>query len=541
VSSRSPVFVREATGLVRELSVWDAMFFNILTASIFTFTFYTDPPIAFPGGNMVLATILMTIISLPMFVAYSMLGVSMPRGGGDYMFQSRTLPSVLAFTFGFNGGVFWSLSFIAWAGWWFITSGFAPLLIRLGLLYNNNSLLNLGVWATTVPGLVTITSVLILTVTTFHFFGMRMFVKLQRVMMASVVLCIIAMLYLFASTPTSSFISSFNSALGPLNNSSNYYQSIINTAIASGYNPSPHFSWYNTIGIFSVLQATMVYFYYHLYFGGELKRASQLRRQIIATVGSAVVTGLLVYAFGIWLFLRAVNPAFWNAFAYDSFTGSITHFLPGLPPNIPALATIMTSNIVLILIITVGFMLQSYFIFFNSSLPQSRVLFAMTFDRLFPSWLADVSDRFRSPIKLLLIIMAVGEIWVFLIWYTTWAALFATYLIVNALILLSMLVAILFPFLKKTRHIYESSPASKYKILGIPIITVCGIVGFVLMSVIVWYTLTTPSLGFANEQSEIAMAIGLIVAGIYFYVVKLYRKHRNGIDIELAFREIPPE
>jgi amino acid transporter len=165
----------------------------------------------------------------------------------------------------------------------------------------------------------------------------------------------------------------------------------------------------------------------------------------------------------------------------------------------------------------------------------------MTFDRLFPSWLADVSDRFRSPIKLLLIIMAVGEIWVFLIWYTTWAALFATYLIVNALILLSMLVAILFPFLKKTRHIYESSPASKYKILGIPIITVCGIVGFVLMSVIVWYTLTTPSLGFANEQSEIAMAIGLIVAGIYFYVVKLYRKHRNGIDIELAFREIPPE
>lgn len=534
------VFLRDATGLVKDLSAKDAFFFNVLTVSLLFFTLWTYPPYVFPGGDMTLATVLFVFVSIPMWVVYAMLASAMPRTGGDYIYQSRALPGSFAFALNFSSGVFWTISFLGWAGWWFIFSGFAPLLIRFGLLYNDTALLNLGIWSTTLTGIVVISTVLMVSVAFLHFFGLRLFVKLQKVMFVAVAACSAVLIGIFATTTPSSFATTFNAVMQPLANSTNYYQSTIATAATAGFNANPQFSWFNTIGIFSILSGTMVYFALHVYFGGEVKHGSELKKQLFATVGADLIFGLLVCALGTWLFLRAVGVVFWNSFSFNSYTGSLTSFYPGLPPNIISLATIMTSNPILILIITVGMMLQSYFIFFNSSLPQAREMFAMTFDRMFPAKFADVSDKFHTPIKLILGIMVVGEIWVFLINYTTWAALFATYLAWDIMMFFTMVTGILFPFLKGTKRIYEASPAAKYKMGGIPLISICGVCGLTLLFIIIYFIAATPTLGFANYQSEIAMAAIFLAAFVYYFIVKAYRK-KEGIDIGMIFKEIPPE
>ena len=110
------LFLRKATGLVRGWSVRDSIIYaclatNFVTLGIYEFTF-AGP--AFPKGQLITAILISGVWVSFLVIAYSGLIVTIPRAGGDYVWQSRILGGGIGFV-------------MAATGWWFILWLWAPI------------------------------------------------------------------------------------------------------------------------------------------------------------------------------------------------------------------------------------------------------------------------------------------------------------------------------------------------------------------------------------------------------------------------------
>ena len=76
--------------------------------------------------------------------------------------------------------------------------------------------------------------------------------------------------------------------------------------------------------------------------------------------------------------------------------------------------------------------------------------------------------------------------------------------------------------------------------LGIPWITVTGILGALVSAVLFIAYLIWPELGVYNAVSMVTIIGTIVVCVIYYFIRKAYMKSR-GIDVELAFRQLPPD
>jgi H+/Cl- antiporter ClcA len=106
----------------------------------------------------------------------------------------------------------------------------------------------------------------------------------------------------------------------------------------------------------------------------------------------------------------------------------------------------------------------------------------------------------------------------------------------------------LLPF--RAKALYEASPGAKYKLGDIPLITVLGVLGGVLGIFMVVSYLAAPQLGvlgswdfssFPGSLLPQIIAIGLIVISWVWYAVAKNNQKSKGIDVDFAFKEIPPE
>ena len=80
------LFVRKSTGLVREASALDATIFNAVFsapvgATLAWGVFFALS--AFPGSDLVTATIISFVLNVPVLLMMGLLASSMPRTGGD--------------------------------------------------------------------------------------------------------------------------------------------------------------------------------------------------------------------------------------------------------------------------------------------------------------------------------------------------------------------------------------------------------------------------------------------------------------------------
>ena len=125
-------FVRDATGLVRELSWFDTFLcgFGILNVALGLVQAFAYAPYVFPGSSMAVAF----LIALPgaFFIGLlnALFTAAMPRSGGDYVWVSRSLSPVVGFAVNF----FATFGVIAAAAVniWYMASNFlAPVLYIL--------------------------------------------------------------------------------------------------------------------------------------------------------------------------------------------------------------------------------------------------------------------------------------------------------------------------------------------------------------------------------------------------------------------------
>jgi phosphoglycerol transferase MdoB-like AlkP superfamily enzyme len=122
--------------------------------------------------------------------------------------------------------------------------------------------------------------------------------------------------------------------------------------------------------------------------------------------------------------------------------------------------------------------------------------------------------------------------------YTSWLSGLAAAIGLFIANFVGFLSAVLLPF--RGRRIYETSPIAKYKIAGLPLISVLGVGGMIFALTLIVPMLLNP-LYLANSTVSLSIIVGSIIVGfIAYYASKAIRKTK-GIDLSLAFKEIPPE
>lgn len=173
-----------------------------------------------------------------------------------------------------------------------------------------------------------------------------------------------------------------------------------------------------------------------------------------------------------------------------------------------------------------------------------RTVFAWAFDRVLPEKFADVNERTHSPVPAILLIMTL--VTAMLAWsvlstdFFTWLALGVEAGVVCIVIV--GIAAIAFP--SRRPDLYRSSPAN-VKFLGIPVLYIVAPLAILVMLFLTWCTVTYPALALAGNMDnlwQIPAFMGMIVViGLaIFYAAKFVRRSQ-GIDIDLVYKELPPE
>jgi amino acid transporter len=206
-------------------------------------------------------------------------------------------------------------------------------------------------------------------------------------------------------------------------------------------------------------------------------------------------------------------------------------------------AMVISPNPILVILTGVSFMLASLQITCNCYIGVTRIMVGMSLDRTLPAWLSKISPRFRSPLNAHLLYFLLGVVWLIGYTYlTSWAKLtLGVTFAAGYVFVVSSLAAALLPY--RAKALYEAAPGSQYKLAGIPLVTILGMIGFVFGVIASVAFLWNPGYGLRGEApywGYITVA-GIFVACMAGYWINRYYQRGKGIDLSYAFLEVPPE
>ncbi|MGA2973397.1 MAG: hypothetical protein ABSE39_12370 [Candidatus Bathyarchaeia archaeon] len=270
------VFARKSSGLIRVMSPYSAFAYNVLNIGVIFPWVYLLTLGLWPDANVPLGILITGIFTTFLAVAYAGLAAAMPRTGGDYVFQSRTLKPFIGFAIVSTMIITFFLQWQALGGWLTAILGFAPLFTGLGLTMNNTSLLNLGVWFTTPLGIWVTTAAASTFAAVILIKSFRWFVMAQWVMWYGFLLSFVVMIAFFVLTPTSVFITRFNSAMTILApGTPDYYHYVLTQATQNGFTPVSGFSWASTLFVLPVALTSLGWVGYAQEQAGEIQGTSR--------------------------------------------------------------------------------------------------------------------------------------------------------------------------------------------------------------------------------------------------------------------------
>jgi amino acid transporter len=271
---------------------------------------------------------------------------------------------------------------------------------------------------------------------------------------------------------------------------------------------------------------------------GEVRRVE--RNLPIAIMGSlfvyyfeTILSAVLCYNIMGYDFIHGL--AYLSTYAPDKYPISIGVY----PPTLVALT--LTKNMVLRFLIAVGWVFGVIWPFAISVYVSVRNMFAWSFDRVIPVRIADVSERLHIPLNCVLITGLLSWIFFLLFTYTPFYGYF-----VNATVAASLAFAlvgvggVIFPYVRK--DLFEGAPSIvKKRVAGIPLMSIYGAITAIVFFYLLYVSATLPALGGEITWFSIVPLLALWFVSIpIYYAAKAYRK-KQGIDLGLIFKEIPPE
>jgi amino acid transporter len=529
------------------MSPSSAFVYNVLTMGlIFPWT-YLWAPGALPGGQLVWGILLAMLLEIPIALSYVWLSTSFPRTGGDYVFQSRVFGGGLAFTLVFSGFVIWILQWVALSGWLLAALGFAPLFLGLAAATGNASLVDVSTWFTTPIGIVATSVVNAGLALLILISGFRNYIRLQRVMWVAILVSFATMLLVLVATPAAEVptrLDAFSAAIG---GSATFTADATAAATAAGVELNPAFSLLATLLIAPIAWTSLQWATYSSQQNGEIKSAGSFRDQLYIIIGSLILTGLLLALLAFVLentvgtqFLYVAGSGYWSGVAEASLAGSY------LWPNI--IATALANNIIVTLLIAFGFILNAHQIVHNCYIGMTRVMVAMSFDRLLPDWVSRVHERLHTPVNahVVYFLASIPVIWLYNNFAygegdgaVSWASLtLGVTFACGYVFVATALAGALLPF--RAKAAYDASPGREFTIGGYPLVTVIGLLGAAFGVVFLFLFLTNEQLGLTSQLAYTVVGGVLLFSAAWYFIAKQLRRS-SGINVDYAFKEVPPE
>jgi amino acid transporter len=538
-AGRGGLFVRQSTGLVREASAVDATIFNAVFSAPVGATLAWGVFAAltlFPGADIVVAVIISGIINVPVLIMMALLASSMPRTGGDYVWVSRILSPPLALVSNFGAALSATIGATFWARY-FPVFALGPILVTLGIFFENEQLIEWGnnfqtdglwIFAGAMVMVVLMGGILIAGLkTTFRWQNIFFVIAMAGTFLAFIVL-------LIGSTPQ--FETNFNALNGEFGGGT--MTEVIAAVGATGAQPEPG-NMDATLPTVFIVMTFMMWNWWSVYLSGELKSASNRGRQMKIMFG-ALAWDVVFIALGVILLFKVTGYDFMVAVSQANEAYAIPqapwyHFMASLVYNAPVLTFLIVGS----------FMFWSLPAMVGNTFMPIRTLFAWSFDRLLPERLSDVNERTHSPVVAIVVEMVI--ITGMLIWsisstdFITWLTLGVLAGVVCVVIV--GVAAILFP--TRRPDLYKASPAN-ITFAGIPVLYIVAPLSILVMLFLAWCTLAYPALALGGDFDanwwQVPAFMGMIVViGLAVYFIAKFVRRSQGIDIDLVYKELPPE
>jgi basic amino acid/polyamine antiporter, APA family len=519
------LFVRNATGLVRELSAFDA--FNLVFSAVLIPVGITEvmafTPMFWPHANMLLSFLFATPLVLACGLVYLYFTVIMPRSGGDYVWVSRTLNPFLGFFTNFS----LTFVFLTWIAFNF-TYMLSVMLPALAYVagWHSSALL------TPSNGeMMVIATVLTAAFTVLMIFGVRVVARYMVVTFAIVWLGMIIWLILMAAGSHGHFVSSWNAHSGTT------YTAIIDKARGLGFSSAGGIGWVATI--FGMIYSFQVYtgFQWTGYFAGEIRN---VRRTATTSIIGALLVSAIGYVVGVGLIYKYYGFKFFGASVFMGLGGGSSHYSLKFLPYLPSLVNFLPGPSWLLVFITLCFLISILWWTPTGFMLGTRNMFAWSFDRLAPEKLTSVSDRFHTPVIATIVIGCIVEVLNYLNIYQGLGAYLLNIIAVMgvAFIIVSLAAAVM-PWRRPQMH-GQAPGWSRAKVAGIPVITIVAAISAISWGFVIYVAFHT---GFGGTfglkpmvEAFTAPAIGIV----YYICARLVRK-QQGMKLGPTFAEIPPE
>jgi len=531
-SATPEVFSRKASGLVRVGSTLDVFIFNVGLVSVGIAIAYNQyyGPSLYPGAQPWISTLLAALGMLFVAAAFYCWSVVFPRSGGVYVFLSRTINPGVAFVMSLIETII-LLYYAALAAGLIVQVGLSSFFGTVGTVARSSTLTSWGQTIAKPQGVFWIGTLIIVLAGALLASGTRRYFTFQRVLfvIAVVGLAVIAVVMLTGSQ--AGFRSSLTSLTGL------HYNQVIAAAQKHGYVPAATSfaeSWkfiiWPLLPLLGAVQSVGI--------GGEVKKVR--KSQLFGMLGAVVATGLVIALFAI-LSNKDFGYNFQGAVAYNSLTG--VPATTSTAPYFAVLAGILGHNVLLSGIVLATFAAWIWFWIPAEMAYTTRSMIAWSFDRVAPDKLGFVSESVHTPVVAIGVSTAGAIVFMWLIAFkaVTFLTFIEVLLIVWGTVMIS---AVLFPI--RRRQLYESSPAKNFRLGGVPIMPAAGVISAVFFAVMFWLLWRDPiAAGPLIKPSkmpvEFWITLGAIVVGAAWYLwVRAYRR-RQGINISLAFQQIPIE
>lgn len=508
--------------------VWyslDALLYNMMVMNIlmgFALAFLTAC-LLWPRGSWVVATAISAVFCSAEALVYALLGSSMPRSGGEYYFQARILSvgagSVFCFSAIVLGGTLW----VAVTGWCASHLAVAPLLVALGVATHSEGLVHAAVWVQGAWGVLLLSMVVIVWSAVAIISGLRTCATLQRVfwVMAGVTMVGVVAGLLAAGHPGSLPV----------------YREATARAIRLGFSPGSGWGLSQTLAILPLASYMLVYAGWSTLQAGETKKAFELREQLKVVLGAMLASAFLSALFG-GLVVEKFGAQTLGAGAFLFF-----HHPDKMPmPTVPFLwfaagsASARAFGLVVALMFNALFWMNAP----NCTLAASRVLMAMSSDRVLPRWVGHLHSTTKAPIKAITLfsVMCLPPCTIYA-FTGYWRLTLNTVALVNIIAFaMTCAAGAAFPFVR--RELYRESTAAPHEILGIPAITLAGSIFVLFTAGVVWRYAVDPGLSLGLGLAvPFLTALGLYAASFALYVTsRVYRRTRQGTELEVWFTDV---
>ena len=532
-----PIFSRTATGLVRQVSLLQQIVFNLASSNALGLglVFFLSVVVLFPRANIYIAMLIAGFGSFFVWTTFALLTSAIPRVGGDYTINSRVLPPWLALggnIGSFMGGLFGVPIF----GYFMATLALSPALAVVGGVSDSSTLTRWSTYfSTSHKNVVFITTLgIVAIVSLLSYLGTRLVMRVATVMVVIAAAGFFVDMLILLFTSHSHFVNSVNSVAGP-----GAYEKTLKAGASSGAYPDHGYSTKMTIGAIYYALTISIYIYWGTYLSAEFKRGGQRRRQLAAMWGAGLGNlGVLLLA--ILIFMKTVGYDFF----VSAFSGNLD--APGAASGVGSagyvyFAGLVASNTALVAILSFAFLGWFLPACFTQAAMVQRAIMTWSFHGLLPKRFASVNDRTHTPGVAILTTAVVSiplAVWI------AYSDNFFQYFAIAAVSAYPslVLIGITATLIKRRRpDLYRGSTA-EWRIGGVEVLPVVGVLcSFVGAAAIFLLFYFHTNVGLKYTTQTAIYLIGMFVVGAaWWFGVREYRR-RQGVDIGLAYKTIPPD